>query len=366
MNEKAYWIALFQAKGIGHAAFFALLKQYGTPRTVVENPSLIREAGLRASIVDELRNTDWGKIEQDLRWEEKENQHIVLFTDERYPPLLKEIPDPPPILYGIGDMELLRSVQIAIVGSRHPTASGEQIAFDFAHDIALAGVTVTSGLANGIDGASHRGALGAKGKTIAVMGTGADRVYPANHRKLAHEIVASNGLLLSALPLGTGAKKENFPQRNRLISGLSLGTLVVEAARQSGSLITAKLAADQGREVFAIPGSIHNPLARGCHDLIRQGAKLVETTQDIFDELPINVTVSDATNSKYISQQGSQTSLDRESLLVLDSLGFEPTAIDTVVERSRLTPESVSSILLVLELQGYIKLQAGGFYSRIK
>ncbi len=215
---------------------------------------------------------------------EGDNRHLITLHDARYPTLLREIDDAPPMLFIQGDPTILNLPQIAIVGSRNPSASGRQTATDFAHFLASAGLAITSGLADGIDGAAHQGALETKNSTLAVTGTGLDRVYPAKHRELAHRI-AEQGALISELPPGTPPIPANFPRRNRIISGLSLGTLVVEAAQKSGSLITARLATEQGREVFAIPGSIHNPLARGCHALIRQGAKLVETAGDILEEL---------------------------------------------------------------------------------
>jgi DNA processing protein len=277
--------------------------------------------------------------------------------------LLREIPTPPPVLFVRGDPALLSRPQLAIVGTRNPTASGRRTAREFAAHLAGAGLVITSGLALGIDAEAHRGAL-EQGWTVAVMGTGPDRLYPARHRELARQI-AEQGALVSELPPGTPPNAENFPRRNRVISGLSLGTLVVEAATQSGSLISARLAGEQGREVFAIPGSIHNPMARGCHALIRQGAKLVETGADILEELgPLAATVTTPDPHPRDIPTSPAVSPDPEHAALLALLGESPTAIDTLVERSGLTAEAVSSMLLIMELQGYVA-SAGGFYTRL-
>ena len=301
--------------------------------------------------------------EHETAWLAEPNHHLIALSDPRYPRLLREIPDPPAALYVIGDPDLLSATQLSIVGSRNPTPGGSETAQAFASYLTQSGLTITSGLAMGVDAAAHRGALAAGGKTIAVAGTGLDRVYPARHRELAHEI-AAQGALISEFSLGTPALAHNFPRRNRIISGLSLGVLVVEAALQSGSLITARLAAEQGREVFAIPGSIHNPLARGCHALIRQGAKLVETAADILEELgPIaQITIP----ARQTDGVGNITSgLGVEATTLLDCLGFDPTPVDSLIERSGLTPEAVSSMLLVLELQGHVVSAPGGHYNRV-
>jgi DNA processing protein len=254
-----------------------------------------------------------------------------------------------------------------MVGSRNPTTVGSETARDFARHLAGMGLTITSGLALGIDAASHRGALDAKGQTISVMGTGVDRIYPAAHRDLAHAIVAGGGALVSEYPPGTPPLSGNFPRRNRIISGLSLGTLVVEAARQSGSLITARMAGEQGREVFAIPGSIHNPLARGCHQLIRDGARLVETAQDVLAELAprLRGLIAEALETREQTIPGEDESLDEEYQRLLVHVGDEATPVDRLVERSGLTAEVVSSMLLILELRGLITPVPGG-YSRTR
>jgi DNA processing protein len=254
--------------------------------------------------------------------------------------------------------------QLAIVGSRNPTPSGQQTAMDFARFLARAGLVISSGLAAGIDGAAHRGALQTDTPTLAVTGTGLDRVYPARHRDLAHRI-AEQGALVSELPPGTPPLPANFPRRNRIISGLSIGTLVVEAAQKSGSLITARLATEQGREVFAIPGSIHNPLARGCHALIRQGAKLVETAEDILEELgPLLGSLVAAGTQAADPVEPAPRKWDQEYQQLMAALDFDPAPVDLLIQRSGLTADAVSSMLLLLELEGFVSAAAGGRYCR--
>jgi DNA processing protein len=265
-------------------------------------------------------------------------------------------------LYVHGNVAALHTPQLAIVGSRNPSAGGQETAHAFAAHLASVGLTITSGLALGIDAASHAGALDSSGTTVAVMGTGLDRVYPARHRELAHEIVSGGGALVAEFPVGTGPRPENFPRRNRIISGLSLGTLVVEAAPRSGSLTTARHAVEQGREVFAIPGSIHNPLARGCHALIRQGAKLVETAADVLEELGVFIEHAPQTSSPLPAASPDTPSSEQSQLL--DYMGFDIITIDQLVARSGLTAAAVSSMLLILELDGRVVSQAGGRYVR--
>lgn len=285
--------------------------------------------------------------------------HLLVISDPDYPALLREIADAPPLLYVRGDPSLLARPQLAVVGSRNPTRGGTDNAQAFASHLARAGLVITSGLALGIDAAAHRATIEAGGHTIAVAATGLDRVYPAAHRELAHAI-AAHGALVSDFPLATPPRRENFPQRNRLISGLSLGVLVVEAAERSGSLITARLAAEQGREVFAIPGSIHSPLARGCHKLIRQGAKLVETAQDILEELgPLAQVVVQPVESPTIAPK-----LESAQAALLELIGYDPVDMDTLVTRSGLTAGVLSSMLLLMELHGLVEARPGGRFQR--
>lgn len=299
---------------------------------------------------------------------------LLKFEEADYPELLRQITNPPPFLFVRGNTSCLNLPQIAIVGSRNPSSGGSENAERFAHYLASQGFAITSGLALGVDGAAHRGTLTAWGKTIAVMGTAVDRIYPARHRALAQEIIEKGGALVSEFPLGTGSYAGNFPQRNRIISGLSLGTLVVEAALQSGSLITARLALEQNREVFAIPGSIHNPLAKGCHQLIRQGATLVETAQDILDQLnglmsfkwqeaqqKLDLSAPEKENAKptdLISNSNSDT--DK----VFNAMGYDPVTLDALIERTELPVNQLITQLTLLELSGKIE-SLGGSYQRV-
>ncbi len=295
-------------------------------------------------------------------WLADPRHHLLRRGDEDFPELLEQIPGPPDELYINGDPGALHLPAIAIVGSRNPTHGGLRNAFEFARHLGSRGFCIVSGLAQGIDAAAHRGALEAGAPTVAFLGHGIDRVYPASNRELAHDI-ADRGALVSEFPLGMHPARELFPQRNRLISGVSMGTLVVEAARRSGSLITARLSSEQGREVFAIPGSIHNPLARGCHKLIRQGAKLVETAEDIVAELAplaghlLQSTVESTGNDIEPAPQDA----DYDS--IRNFLSHDPVSIDQLAENSGLTIDQVSSMLLILELQGEVESHSGGRYS---
>lgn len=360
-SSLACWIALQRISGIGPVTYAQLLEQYGSPEFILQHHGQVK--GLNANIQQQLANPDWQQVEQDLTWLEGENRHLVTIADPRYPELLKQISDPPCLLYVQGNVDLLSGWQLAIVGSRNPTASGKKTAFDFAHYLSSGELIITSGLAMGIDAAAHKGALAGSGKTIAVVATGLDRVYPAQHRDLAHQ-VAEYGAIVSEFPLGTSPRPELFPRRNRIISGLSLGTLIVEAAVKSGSLITARMAMEQGREVFAIPGSIHNPLARGCHQLIREGAKLVETADDIIEELGAMAQYQ-SSHEPETSASFSPDEKDADYQILFEHLGFDPISIDILIENSGLTPDAVSSMLLLLELQGAVESLPGGRYVRI-
>lgn len=299
-------------------------------------------------------------IDESLSWAEQEGNHVITIADPEYPDLLKEIQNPPLLLFAKGNLCLLKSHQIAMVGSRNPTPIGLEIATYFAKDLVEYGVIITSGLASGIDAASHRGALLGKGKTIAVMGTGLNNIYPRSNLKLATEIVVGGGLLLSEFPLHAKAKAWHFPLRNRIISGLSLGTLVIEAARKSGSLITARLASEQNREVFAVPGSIYNHRARGCHYLIKHGAKLVEQPEDILEEFP---KLFQDLSTQNINSRDHQVKnkLDSSHQKLLDCMGFEVVTVDTLVTRLGLKVAQISTMLLELEIQGLIQTSFGGY-----
>ncbi len=295
-------------------------------------------------------------------WLSEPNHTLLRRGDDDYPELLEQIPGPPEQLYVNGDLAALHLPAIAIVGSRNPTQGGRRNAFEFARHLGSRGFCIVSGLAEGIDTAAHQGALAAGARTVAFLGHGIDRVYPASNRELAHEI-AAKGALVSEFPLGMHPAKALFPQRNRLISGISFGTLVVEAARRSGSLITARLAAEQGREVFALPGSIHNPLARGCHELIRQGAKLVETADDIVAELAPLAGHALQTAVESTSNDNLRTESDSAYLSLRQQLSHDPVEVDQLAKNSGLTIEQVSSMLLILELEGEVESHPGGRYS---
>ena len=359
-----YWLALQQAPGIGPARSLAL---YETVKDLELLFSKKRDEllvlGVPESAIGAIQNPDWKAIEAELSWADQPGHALITWQDTAYPKLLKQIPAAPLVLYVAGEISLLNSPQFAIVGSRNPTKIGAETAEQFAKYLAQAGITITSGLALGIDGASHRGALTAKseaaaiGKTIAVMGTGLNHIYPSRHQALSEAILAQGGALISEFPPHTKPKPENFPRRNRIISGMSMGVLVVEAALKSGSLITARYAMEQGREVFAIPGSIHNPLARGCHALLKQGAKLVETAQDIIEELGALYRVTEpAVESGY-----TELELDSEYQFLLTCINYEPTTVDFIVAQSGLSVNVVSSMLLILELQGIISAVPGGY-----
>ncbi len=355
----AAWLALLHCPGIGPRRYSTLLEYYHQPSSLLDaGASEINRLDLPSKTKQWLKQPDWSLVESDLNWlNSNPRHHIINIIDQRYPPQLKQIDSAPPLLFAIGDSALLSTHQLGIVGSRNPSAGGKENSFHFAQSLSQAGLTITSGMALGIDAAAHKGALASNGKTIAVTGTGLDRVYPARHRQLAHDI-AENGTIISEFPIGTPPLPDHFPRRNRIISGLSLGILVVEAAPKSGSLISARLANEQGLEVFAIPGSIHNPLARGCHQLIRQGAKLVETTADILEELGVRFTPP--LTSPPCPEVNLET--DPSSLKLLSMIGHDPCSIDTLIERSKLPAEQISAILLVLELQGMVSSLAGGLY----
>lgn len=361
-DDLANWLALLHAPGVGSAAFKVLIDHLDSLDILFDaSREQLAGCGLKPPTLDYLKNPDWKAVDRIMAWAEHADNHIITLKDANYPGLLREIPDPPPVLFVCGNVELLSTQQLAIVGSRNPCAAGKETAEEFACYLSNSGLVITSGLALGIDAASHTGALSGSGLTIAVTGTGLDRVYPARHRKLAHRI-ADQGALVSEFTPGTPPLPNHFPRRNRIISGLSLGTLVVEAAARSGSLITARLAAEQGREVFAIPGSIHNPLARGCHQLLRNGAKLVETATDILEELATFVPAQ-VTPSPALAREIKRKGLDKPHADILESLAHDSLSVDQLVERCGLTPDIVSSMLLVLELHGYVSPVSGGLYT---
>jgi DNA processing protein len=357
----AAWLKLTLIPGIGGRTQRKLLTAFGLPDAVfsASRTSLGALIGDKAARL--LLNTDnETKIAAAMAWAQEPNQHIVTLADLDYPHALLEIPDPPTLLYVLGRLELLNQPVLSIVGCRAPTPQGLLNAEQFARALAEAGLTIASGLALGIDAAAHRGALAAQGDTIAFIGTGIDRVYPARNRDLAHEIGA-RGTIVSEFPIGTPVIASNFPRRNRLISGIARGVLVIEAAVESGSLITARLAGEQGREVFAIPGSIHSPQSRGCHRLIKEGAKLVETAQDILEELRWDMPTPGSPEI-----EASRAGKADESTEILSLMGYDPCGLDELVNRSGLAADALSVILLHLELEGRIASLQGGRYQRLQ
>jgi DNA processing protein len=354
----ASWLQLTLTPGLGPAVVRKLLKQYGLPEQVLSLSRSELARHVPRAVVEALDSAEVAAaIAAASEWAAQPGHAVITLADESYPRPLLEIADPPTLLYAHGRLELLARPALAVVGSRNATAQGERNAESFARAFSDAGLTIISGLALGIDAAAHRGGLAGPGSTIAVLGTGIDITYPARNVSLAGEI-RQRGLLLSEFPLGTPASAHNFPRRNRLICGLAQGCLVVEAALASGSLITARAAAEQGREVFAIPGSIHSPLSKGCHALIKTGAKLVESAEDVLSELGgFQPTV-------YASPRSTSTQSPPDDSLVAH-MGFDPIDVDSLCARAGLTAEQVSSELLRLELAGRVAVLPGGLYQRL-
>jgi DNA processing protein len=354
----------------------------------------LARAGLKAESIDALRRADERQLDADRAWLDASGHHLLPFDDPRYPALLGDTPAPPAALWVAGDPNVLWQPQVAVIGSRNPTAGGRDNARDFAAELSRQGMTITSGLASGIDSVAHAAALDAGGYTVAVAGTGLDTVYPESSRPVAARIRAQ-GALVSELPPGTPARRAHFPSRNRIISGLSLGVLVIEAGLRSGTLITARLAATQGREVFALPGSIHNPMAKGCHRLIRDGARLVENVAEVMQELAVlagQLAVSlgsqlageaapgaaaldkRAANRKLTPDDESPKApaddrpweTDPDYRKLWDCLGHDPVPVERIIRQTGLTAPAVSAMLLMLELRGMVEAHAGAGYSRTR
>lgn len=360
MEQIEYWLTLINASGLNLSRCIQLLKKFRHPQAICSASEAQLEAcGLAAKTITELKNPDARLLSQQINWSQQPGHSILTWDHSHYPALLKTIYDPPPVLFVEGHTEILNLPQCALVGSRNPSPQGRETAYQLAMDLVQAQMIITSGLAIGIDGASHQGALAANGKTIAVLGSGLASIYPRSHKGLAAKI-SEQGALVSEFPPQALPLPWHFPQRNRIISGLSLGTCIVEATINSGSLITAKIAADQGREVFAVPGSIYNPLTKGCHALIQEGAKLVTGAIDILNELkPEDV--------QYICTKNSPANLELDSIShqLLECVGFEVTSIDQLVQRSGLAVDQVTAQMIMLELKKYVHSAQGG-YLRIK
>lgn len=364
------WLILLRTPGLG---WTALRERLGTGDILAVLDGLCRSpAGLGEDARAWLRHPDEARLAEDLAWLAAPGHRLLCCTDADFPPLLEHIAQPPAALFVAGDAGLLLHPQVAIVGARGATAGGLAQARRFASALVQAGFVVTSGMADGVDGAAHAAALDTGGRTVAVVGTGPDQVYPRKHQALA-QAIASGGALVSEFPPGTAPRADHFPRRNRLIAGLSLGTLVIEAGLKSGSLITARLAGEQGREVFALPGSVHNPLARGCHRLIREGVRLVEEPAELVEVLApaaralgveLAARLADAPTHDAASPTGTgQTDPDRECLR--EALGHDPATLDELVARTGLAPAALASALLMLELEGQVESLSGNRYQRL-
>ena len=366
------WLTVSQAPRIGVIKFYNLINQIGEPEDIIKaGKDELRKAGLDEKTIRFLRNPPPDKIKPNLHWMAKPNHIIRTFNCQQYPEGIKELKDPPPLLYIKGNEDLLKEPQIAVVGSRQPTSGGQANAKGFARDLAKAGLLINSGMALGIDTIAHEAALVSGSTTVAVIATGPDKIYPAKNKHLA-ERIAEQGVLVSEFPIGTTLVRANFPRRNRLISGLSLGVVVIEASMQSGALITARLAAEQGKDVFAVPGSIHNPKAQGCHHLIQQGAKLVQKTGEILIELQpqLEQHLQEKEQSKiskddHDKPRHSQENLSDTNKDILEAMGYDPVDVDTLAMRCRLSVQTVSVALLTLELENYVG-EDNGIYTRIK
>lgn len=374
MEYTQAWLLLVHTKGLGSKRILDLLNHFKSVETIFSQNSYSPELKLPQSVQQQLKNPNHVGIEQDLAWLEKPNNSIITIDNDLYPPLLKLTDSPPPLLYLTGNPNILLQPQLAVVGSRNASPMGLKNTHSFCYDMAKRGLTITSGMALGVDGKAHQAALDAGGKTIAVMGTGLDVVYPAKHKNLAHDI-AENGVLISEFPVGTKPNAHNFPRRNRIICGLSLGTLVIEAGVQSGTLITARQTMEINRPVMAIPGSIHSPLAKGCHLLIKQGAKLVESAEEILEELtPLAQSLSLKIQEKLSSLENKTVQTENKSYikgdenehdLLLNCIMYDSTSIDEIISKSGLTTQEVASTLLILELEDKIQALPGAQYIRI-
>jgi len=370
--EHALALLTLIRSGAPAAVLRCLLDSHGDPvRALAAGPSAWRAAGLRESHFGLLHRPNRQLLDGDLDWLAMPGHHLLGWHSPDYPSLLRSISSAPAALFITGDPNLLWYAQIAVVGTRRPSAGGLDMARKFGETFAGSGLVVTSGLAEGIDTATHQGAL-AKGRTLAVVGCGLDRVYPASNAGL-FAAIAENGAIVSEHPSGTAPLRQHFPSRNRLIAGLALGTVVIEAAERSGALITARLAAEAGREVFAVPGSIHNPMARGCHRLIRQGASLIESPGEVLETLsPMARELADSLRSRLGlescvvegSKIASGTPPGPGEARLLDALGHDPVGLDQLQQRTGLTVSALSAMLLGMELDGLISLSEGRYSRR--
>ncbi|VAW34583.1 Rossmann fold nucleotide-binding protein Smf possibly involved in DNA uptake [hydrothermal vent metagenome] len=368
------WLLLNHTKGLGSARISALLSHCETVENIFTQTSFPPHLNIPKAVQSDLKNPNLNAIAKDLTWLQQQNNHILTIDNDLYPPLLKQTDSPPPLLFVTGNPDVLLQPQLAVVGSRNASAAGLSNTQSFCYDLASKGLTITSGMALGIDGKAHLAAMEAGGKTVAVMGTGLDVVYPAQHKDMAHNI-AQNGALISEFPIGTKPHAYNFPRRNRIICGLAMGTLVVEAGMKSGTLITARQTMEINRPVMAIPGSIHSPMVKGCHLLIKQGAKLVESAQEILEELtPLAQSLSLKIQEKLSLLEDKPVQIENKPYieseninhdLILKTIMYSATSYDEIIFNSGLSATEVSSILLILELEDKIQALPGAKYIRI-
>jgi DNA processing protein len=363
-QELVSWLILIRTTSLSPIKIRKLILHYGTAHRLVraETCELI-DAGINYKTIQSFREPNWEQIKTDIAWLDASGNHFISCMDIRYPILLQKIPDPPIGLFISGNVDVLSQVQIAIIGTKKPTPGGRRIAIEFARQIGNIGFTVTSGLAVGIDTAAHMGAISSNSPTIAVLGNGLDMIYPKANTQLAEKI-CENGAIVSEFPVGTKPLPSHFPRRNRIISGLLVGTVVVEAALQSGSLITARLEMEQGREVFAIPGSIFNLVSRGCHTLISDVAKLTTNIEDILDEIGPLVSVAQQCKSDFKKQSRLNEILDEQSKLLLDNIGFDSITVDQLVCETGFALHTVTILLFDLELNGMVESLPGGRFAR--
>lgn len=362
-DELTAWLRLLETPLVGRESARKLLAAFGSPQSVLDAPTAARKelvSAATATALAQVPDTVVALVDATVNWlanaSDDAARQVLTLGDPNYPNLLLETADPPLLLYLQGDANLLHTPGLAVVGSRNPTPQGKENARSFSAHLSQAGFTIVSGLALGIDGAAHDGGLSGPGSTVAVIGTGLDRVYPRRHLELARRI-STRGLMVSEYSIGTPPLPPNFPMRNRIIAGLTRGTLVVEAALQSGSLITARLASEAGRDVFAIPGSIHSPQSRGCHALIKQGAKLVDSAQDVLDELPLQGFAAPAATEPEPAQEDGDP--------LLQALGFDPVNLDSLVARTGWSAALLNTRLLELEMAGQVARLPGQLFQRV-
>ncbi|MCC2639612.1 MAG: smf [Nitrospira sp.] len=365
------WFMLRAVSGIGDAILLKLVQSFGSPESVLAaSPTELEEAGCRPLLIEAIRKGPNSiairHLDEEVTQLECQRVTVLTYHDEQYPTLLRMIPDPPPLLYVRGTLLETDRHAVAVVGTRKVSAAGRILAEELARELARMGFTIVSGLARGVDAAAHRGALAGQGRTLAVMGCGLDRTYPADHRQL-REAIERQGAVLSELSLGSAPHSHHFPRRNRIISGLALGVVVTEATMESGSLITARLAAEQGREVFAVPGFVNAENSRGPNSLIKDGARLVESAQDVLDELlpQLDAAFNRRLDAKSVSDRQASVHLGNEEVLVYDALTAVPQPVDDIIRRSGLAASQVAAILLALELKNCVRQMPGNEYVRL-